>query len=135
VERRRGKGKQRGRWCVPTLGRANDGEGRARASSTGPIYRPVRLVSQLPAVLIHHVLSWLTSSGHVAIVRAYPCARRSALSATLVARYEGDHGVGVDELTVREERGEEKKGGRRGVLRSRRVTADPRWHRGGASGY
>ena len=48
-----------------------------------------------------------------------------------MAQRGGDHGIGVDELTVKEERGEEKKGGRRGVLRSRRVAADPRWHQGG----
>jgi len=83
------------------------------------------------AVLIHHVRSWLTSSGHVATTEACPRAGRSALAATPSARPGGDHGVSVDELTVREEMGEEKKGERRGVLRSRRVAADPRWHQGG----
>ena len=82
------------------------------------------------AALIHHVRSWLTSLGHFAIAGACPCAWRNALEATPVARHGGDHGVGVDELTVREEMGEEKKGERRGVLRSRRVAAEPRWHQG-----
>ena len=88
----------------------------------------------LAAMLIHHILTRLTSFGHVAIAGACPRAHRSALEATSVAQRGGDHGIGVDELTVREERGEEKKGGRRGVLRSHRVTANPRWYRGGAGG-
>ena len=54
------------------------------------------------------------------------------MAATLAARCGDNHDVGVDELTVKEERGEEKKGGRRGVLRSRRVTFYLRWYQGGA---
>jgi hypothetical protein len=46
VERKRRKGKQWGRWGVSTLGGADGGEGEARASLTGPIYRPARPVSQ-----------------------------------------------------------------------------------------
>ena len=50
-------------------------------------------------------------SDHFATVGACPCAQRSALVATPVARRGGDHGIDVDELTVREERGEGKKRG------------------------
>ena len=32
--------KRRGRWGVPALGGAGGGEGEARASPAGPIYRP-----------------------------------------------------------------------------------------------
>ena len=62
-------------------------------------------------MLIHHVLTWLTSSSHVAISRACPLACRSALAATPVARCGDYHGVGIDELTVRGKRGEEEKRG------------------------
>jgi len=43
--KRRGKGKRRGRWGVPALGGVGGGEGEARASPAGPVYRPARLVS------------------------------------------------------------------------------------------
>jgi hypothetical protein len=45
------------------------------------------------------------------MARACPCAHRSALVATLVAQNGGNHGGGVDEFTMREERGIEEKGG------------------------
>ena len=67
----------------------------------------------LMAVLIHHVLTRLTLSGHVTIAGAYPRTCRSALAATPVARRGGDHGVGVDELTMR---GERRGGERRGAV-------------------
>ena len=51
-----------------------------------------------------------------------------------MARRGGDHGVGVDELIVREERGEEEKRGRRGVPWSHHVAIYLRWHQGGAGG-
>ena len=47
----------------------------------------------LMAILIHHVGVLLTSSGHIAMAGAHPCARRSALVATLVAWHGGDHGT------------------------------------------
>ena len=115
VERRRGEGKRRGTWCVPALGGADGGEGEARASSARPIYRSSRSVPSgeifLMAALIHHARSWLTLSGLFAIVATWPCARRSALAATLVAWRRGDHGVDIDEFIVREERGEEERKG------------------------
>ena len=39
----------------------------------------------LVAVLIHHSATWLTSSGHIAMVGACSCAHRSCLG--------GDHGT------------------------------------------
>ena len=44
VERKRRKEKWRGRWGVLAFGGADGGEGKARASSAEPIYRPARLV-------------------------------------------------------------------------------------------
>ena len=115
TERKRGEVEWRGRWCVPTLGGADGGEGKARASPAGPIYRTARTVPSgeifLMAALIHHARSWLTLSGLFAIVATWPCARRSALAATLVAWRGGDHGVDIDEFIVREERGEEERKG------------------------
>ena len=84
------------------------------------------------AALIHHVRSWLTSLGHFAIAGACPCARQNALVATPVARHGGDHGIGIDEFTVREERGEEEKRWCRGVPWSHHVAIYLRWHQGGA---
>ena len=79
VEKKREEVEQRERWCVPTLGEADGGEGEARASSAWPIYRPARSVPGDEifslAALIHHARSWLTSLGHFAIAGACPCAR------------------------------------------------------------
>jgi hypothetical protein len=76
VERRRGEGKRRGRWCVPALGGADGGESEARASPARPIYRPAKSVPGgkifLVAALIHHARSWLTLSGRFATVAACP---------------------------------------------------------------
>jgi hypothetical protein len=97
VERKRGKGKRRRRWGVPTVGRADGGVrqerrrpglfiGRLGQCPSGEIF--------LMAALIHHAGSRLTSSGHIAMVGTYPHAHQSALAATLVARHGGDHGAG-----------------------------------------
>ena len=45
MERKRRKGKRRGRWGVPTLDGAYGGEHEVSASLVVPIYRPTRLVS------------------------------------------------------------------------------------------
>jgi len=136
AKRKRGEVEWRRRWCVPALDGVDGGDGEARASLARPIYRPARPVSRrrdiFPAALIHHVCSWLTSSVHFAIAGACPCARRNALIGTPVARRGDNHGVGVDEFTVRE-RGEEKRG-RRGVPSSHRVSIYLCWHPGGAGG-
>jgi len=52
----------------------------------------------------------------------------------LAARCSGDHGVGVDEFIVREERGEEEKKGAPWGAVSHRVAVYLHWHRGGAGG-
>ena len=104
--KRRGKGKRRERWGVLALGRAGGGEGEARASPAGPIYRSASRCPGgeifLVAVLIQHAGAPLTSSSHIAMAGTCPCACRSALVATLVARRGGDHGVDIDEFIVRE---------------------------------
>ena len=43
--KKRGNGKRKGRWGVPALDGAGGGEGEARASPAGPIYRSARPVS------------------------------------------------------------------------------------------
>ena len=83
----------------------------------------------LVAALTHHVHSWLTLSGQFTTVGACPRAQRGALVATLMAQHGGDHGVDIDEFTVREERGEEE---HCGVQRSHRVTVYLCYHQGGA---
>ena len=47
----------------------------------------------LVAILIHHTSVLLTSSSHIGMAGARPCACRSALAATLVAWHGGDHGA------------------------------------------
>jgi DNA primase len=63
------------------------------------------------ATLTHHARSWFTLSGQFATSGACPRAQRGTLVATPLAWHGGDHGVDVDKLTVREERGEEEKRG------------------------
>ena len=67
------------------------------------------------AALIRHVGLQLTSLGHIAMASTCPRAGQSTLVATLVARRGGDHGATVDVFTMREERGEMRKEGCRGV--------------------
>ena len=112
-------GKKRGRWGVPVHSGANGGEGEARASPAGPIYRPVRPVSRWRHILpgrpypsCGHAVDLIWSAPWLALARAHVGV---ALAATPVALHVGDHGAVVDAFTVWEKRDETRREGRRGV--------------------